>query len=179
MIKSDLVSKAREFAEEKHKGQVRKDGSPYADHLFRVADIVFRFKKCTRAEELIAATFLHDILEDTDTGVNELREEFGEIITLLVVELTTDKLRSDLDGKANYLSSKFASERMISNWALVVKLADRLDNISDLDSMADDVAERKKVETLVILDNLEEKRDLTATHMKLIAAIRERLDEFD
>jgi len=179
MIESDLVLRARDFAERKHKGQVRKDGTPYFSHLVRVADIVFEFKKCKRIDEIVAAAYLHDCLEDTDTGISELRENFGEVVALLVVELTTDKLRSRLDGKANYLSKKFSSERAISNWALVIKLADRLDNVSDLAERDEEFAERMKRQTLVLLDALERNRELTSTHKKLIGAIRGRLDRVD
>jgi len=174
-MESDLVLRAREFAEKKHEGQVRKDGTPYFGHLVRVADIVLKFKKCKRIDEIVAAAFLHDTLEDSDTGISELRKEFGEVVALLVVELTSDKLRAKLDGKANYLSAKFSSERAISNWALVIKLADRLDNVSDLGERDEEFRERLKGQTVLLLDALEEKRELTATHKKLILAIRDRL----
>jgi len=175
-MENDLVIRARDFAEKKHNGQMRKDGTPYFGHLVRVADIVSKFKKCKRIDEIVAAAFLHDCLEDTDTGISELREGFGEVVALLVVELTSDKLRAKLDGKANYLSDKFSSERAISNWALVIKLADRLDNVSDLAERDEEFRERLKAQTLVLLDALEEKRELTTTHKKLVLAIRGKLE---
>lgn len=178
-MKSDLVLRARKFAERKHGGQVRKDGAPYFGHLVRVAEIVLKFERCERVDELVAAAFLHDTLEDTDTGINELKKEFGEVVTLLVVELTTDKLRSKLEGKANYLSSKFSCERTISDWALVIKLADRLDNVSDLADREIEFAERMRSHTAIFLDALEKKRDLAATHKRLIKAIRRKLGEVD
>ncbi len=174
-MKSDLVLRAREFAEKKHKGQMRKDGTPYFTHLVRVADLVLKFKKCERIDEIAAAAYLHDCLEDTDTGISELREEFGEVVTLLVVELTTDKFRSKLDGKVNYLSSKFSNGRAISNWALVIKLADRLDNVSDLVDRDEEFAGKMKSHSLILLDALEKNRELTSTHKKLVVAIREKL----
>ena len=179
MINSELVVRARDFAERKHNGQTRKDGTPYFTHSTRVSEIVFKFKKCKRIDELVAAALLHDTLEDTDTGVNELREQFGEVVTLLVVELTTDKLRSKLVGKANYLSAKFSCERAISNWALVIKLADRLDNVSDLGERDSEFANRMKSHSLILLKALEEKRELTATHKKLVLAIRKKLGEVE
>ena len=179
MMSSELVKRARDFAEKKHDGQFRRDGTPYFTHLARVADIVFKFKESSRIDEIVSAAFLHDTLEDTDTGVDELRQEFGETVALLVVELTTDKLRSEVIGKANYLSNKFSCERSISNWALVIKLSDRLDNVSDLDKSSIESARKKKTETLTILDTLEEKRELTGAHKKLILAIRDKMEEFD
>lgn len=177
MIESDLVVRARKFARRKHEGQKRKGGGPYFSHLERVAETVFEFKKCKRVDEIVAAAFLHDTLEDTDTGISELREEFGEVVALLVVELTTDKLRSQLDGKANYLSRKFSSERAISNWALVIKLADRLDNVSDLNERDSGFAKKIKSQTLILLGALEVNRELTTTHKKLVLVIREKLAE--
>jgi GTP diphosphokinase / guanosine-3',5'-bis(diphosphate) 3'-diphosphatase len=178
-MESGLIIKAREFATKKHDGQVRRDGTPYINHAFRVMSIVFEFKERNRLDELFAAALLHDTLEDTNTGISELRENFGEVIALLVVELTTDKLRSKVVGKTEYLSGKFSNERAISSWALVIKLADRLDNVSDLDTSDRNFAVKKKAETLGILNVLEKKRELTNTHKKLILAIREKLNEFD
>ncbi len=176
---SDLIDRAWNFALLKHKGQKRKDGGPYFGHVERVMNIVFEFKDRNRMDELFAAAILHDVLEDTDTGVNELRENFGEVVTLLVVELTTDKLRSRVIGKTKYLAGKFSNERAISSWALVIKLADRLDNISDLNERDREFACKIRDGTFSILDTLENKRDLTNTHKKLIKAIRKELEEFD
>lgn len=176
---SDLIDRAWNFALLKHKGQKRRDGSPYFGHVERVMNIVFEFKERNRMDELFAAAILHDTLEDTNTGVNELRENFGEIVALLVVELTTDKLRSKVVGKTKYLAGKFSNDRAISSWALVIKLADRLDNVSDLSDRNIEFAKKIKYETLDILDVLEKKRELTNTHKKLILAIREKLMEVD
>ena len=110
-IQKDLIKRAEIFAQEKHKGQLRKDGTPYILHPLRVSGIVKKFKKSHKIDELIAAAILHDTLEDTDTGVSELRENFGEIVTLLVVELTSDKFKTNSIGKTNYLSEKMSSSR--------------------------------------------------------------------
>jgi (p)ppGpp synthase/HD superfamily hydrolase len=177
MMNSELVIRARDFAEEKHKGQTRKDGSPYVNHPIRVADIIFEFKESKNIDELLAAALLHDTLEDTDTGISELRDNFWEAVTLLVVELTSDKLRSNIVGKVNYLSDRFSDERAIGNWGLVIKLADRLDNVSDLEDTDIEFARRIKHQTLIFLDALEEKRELTQTHKGLILAIRKKLEE--
>ena len=106
-----------------------------------------------------------------------MRKNFGEVVTLLVVELTMDKLRCEAIGKVKYLSDNFSCERIASSWALVIKLADRLDNISDLKDRDVEFARRIKSQTLDFLNALEEKRTLTLTHKKLIAAIREKLSE--
>jgi (p)ppGpp synthase/HD superfamily hydrolase len=174
-MNNDLCIRAKEFAIKKHKGQLRKDGTPYVNHPIRVADIIVKFKESHKIDELIAAAYLHDTLEDTETGIPELRENFGELVTLLVVELTSDKFASKMLGKAEYLSKKLSNEKTLDSWALVIKLADRLDNVSDLNTAEKSFAIRYKKETEGILKVLEEKRKLSETHKNLIEAIREKL----
>lgn len=175
----DIFQKAIYFANKKHDGQFRKHGIPYITHPLRVADIVKKFKKSKRINEIMAAAVLHDILEDTDTTIFELRENFGELITLLIIELTSDQSKIKEIGKTEYLSRKLSSSKKISRWTLLIKLADRLDNVSDLKYLDKEFAVRKKQETEDILKYLEENRELSKTHKKLIFAIRKKLGELD
>jgi len=154
----DFFNKAKDFAVRKHSGQKRMDGTDYVCHPIRVADIVLNFKDSEKIDMLAVAALLHDTLEDTDTGISELREEFGEVVTLLVVELTTDNFASNIVGKTKYLSNKLASDRAISGWALAIKLADRLDNVSDLQHANIEFAKSYKLQTLIILEVVEKKR---------------------
>jgi len=174
---SARFERAVAFAREKHEGQFRKSGEPYVEHCIRVAKIVEMFKDGCDMDDLIVAAVLHDTLEDTDTGVSELRENFGEVVALLVVEMTTDRMARKVDGKDVYLSEKLSNGRMISNWGLVIKLADRLDNISDLNERDVFFAKKVKRSTEIILDAVEKGRELSRTHVKLIAAIKEKLGE--
>lgn len=173
----EIIGKAIVFAQEKHKGQIRKDGTPYIIHPLRVSEIVKKFKKSHRINELMAAAILHDTLEDTDTTLFELKENFGELVAMLVYTLTTDKDKSERIGKLNYLSKKLCSSKLVSRWALVIKLADRLDNVSDLNSMDSEFAEKMKTETTDLLINLEKKRKLTPTQKRLVEEIRTKLKE--
>jgi GTP pyrophosphokinase len=175
----DLIEKAIIFAQEKHKGQLRKDNTPYITHPLRVSGIVSKFKKSHKIDELIVAAILHDTLEDTDTGIPELIENFGEFVTLLVVELTSDRFKTQSVGKAHYLSEKMASSKKISSWALIIKLADRLDNVSDLSNANPEFAKKYKKETEEILDYLEKNRNLSETHKELIKEIRKKLKEIN
>ncbi len=177
MIKSKPFLKAKRLLEEKHKGQVRKNGEPYVNHPIRVADIVLKYCVAPRAEEFAVAALLHDVLEDSDSGISELRKDFGEFVTLLVLEMTADKYASGNLGKTKYLCKKLSDKRYISGWALIIKLADRLDNVSDLNVLDKEFARRYKAQTLDILNALEKKRELYKTHVRLIKAIREKLDE--
>jgi guanosine-3',5'-bis(diphosphate) 3'-pyrophosphohydrolase len=171
--------RAVDFARVKHNGQFRRSGEAYVEHCIRVARLIEKFKDSCDMDDLIIAGVLHDTLEDTDTGVSELRENFGEVVALLIVEVTTDKMARKVSGKDIYLSEKLSNGRMMSNWGLVVKLADRLDNVSDLGDRDLDWSRMFKRSTEIILDAIEGGRELSRTHMKLIGAIRERLGELE
>ena len=177
----DLRSEAVRFATKKHEGQMRESGESYINHPLRVADLVVQFKgKSHRMDELYAAAVLHDTLEDTDTGVNELSENFGYLVALLVVELTTDKFACERIGKCEYMKNKISNEKALGHWALAIKLADRLDNVSDLNERGVDFARDYKRDTLELLDEIERKRsDLNDCHKGLIREIRKRLSEVD
>ena len=174
----DLKKEALAFATKKHKGQLRQDGTPYITHPIRVAEIVLKFKKSHRIDELVAAAYLHDTLEDTDTGVNELSDNFGYLVALLIVELTTDKFSCETIGKTEYMKNKLSSNHSLGHWALTIKLADRLDNVSDLNERDKEFAKKYKKETLEILEGIENKRtDLTGPNKELIEAIKDKLAE--
>ena len=123
----DLIRDAIEFAMIKHKGQPRKgSGLDYIIHPVRVGFILSEMRSPLA---VIIAGFLHDTLEDTETTYEELVSEFGKEIADLVVEMTTDeKIKKEM-GKNPYLIQKMSFE--LSDNALLCKLGDRLDNISD------------------------------------------------
>ena len=111
-----MLDKALAFATEKHKGQVDDSGKPYINHPIAVAEIV----RCvTKDEEVIAAAFLHDVLEDTDATYEELKSEFGFRVADLVNEVTKE-------GK-NFFP------RLHTQRAVLLKLADRMHNISRME----------------------------------------------
>ena len=98
-----LVRKAYEFAAKKHADQKRRSGEPYIIHPIQVANILARMKM---DEETLAAAFLHDVVEDTDTTLQQLKEMFGAKVAMLVDGVT--KL-----GKIEYISKE---ERQIENY---------------------------------------------------------------
>lgn len=175
-IKEDSVS-ALHYAVKAHEGQFRSDGSPYAKHPERVADFVRKFKKSKNLDALISAAFLHDTIEDTDTTHEDLEKMFGGLVASLVKELTSDKDKIKEVGKTDYLAQKMAK---MSSWALVIKLADRLDNVQDI-ATAKTLEWRRKYrsETEAVLDRLTKDRELSGTHKKIIAAIRAKLQEIE
>ena len=130
------VERAYLLAAEAHSEQRRKSGEPYIIHPIAVARII--------AEELelganpIIAAFLHDVVEDTDYTIEQIRERFGDDVAFLVGAVTKQK------------KSKYQHSKQVDNFrqildsvsfdihALLVKLADRLHNMRTLSSMRSD-----------------------------------------
>lgn len=162
-----------EFATKKHAGQMRADGvTPYIEHPKRVAEIVKEHKKSKNINYIVAACLLHDTLEDTYTSYKELVDEFGEIVASMVMEVTTASYMPHLVGKGNYLKHKMID---MSPYALVIKLADRLANLRDSDSLPKERLLKIVWDTEEIIDYLEKKRELTNAQISLIEAIKEEL----
>lgn len=117
------IQDVRDFALAKHEGQVRRhDGKPYISHLDGVASIL-REHGYT-APEVIAAAFLHDTLEKTDTTLEELIEKFGMVVAELVFWLTDTEKGS---REARALEAAWRLSRAPWN-AKLIKLADIIDN---------------------------------------------------
>jgi guanosine-3',5'-bis(diphosphate) 3'-pyrophosphohydrolase len=120
------------FAAVKHRHQFRRDNkTPYITHCIRVANIVdLHAKLDLDYTNLMCAAYLHDTLEDTATTYDELVEHFNHSVANLVVELTNSPDGEKLKGydKDQYILDKMLS---MSDSALLVKLADRLDNTLD------------------------------------------------
>jgi len=120
---SDMVQRAEDFARRAHKGQKDDDGEDYfSAHIQVVAEII---KKVTTKSEIIAAAYLHDVIEDTATTRHELIYRFGKRVADLVFELTKVAERGEMDNRFPNLKSKDA---------MMIKFADRLSNISRMGS---------------------------------------------
>lgn len=177
MITSEKFAEAIEFAIDKHRGQTRKgDGSPYIVHPMRVMHRVNEIKKGTKNLFLLgAAAILHDTVEDCDVTLEEIAEKFGHHVAAIVQELTLDKSQYEKQGKATYLKTNMLG---MSSYALTIKLCDRLDNVSDLVTMDQEFRERYLIETIEILEFLEEYRALTKTQKKLVKLIHEEISNY-
>jgi len=128
---SSLVTHAIEFAKVEHERinhQRKYSGQPYAVHLSAVAKIV---ATVTDDEEMIAAAWLHDIVEDTPATLNEIEREFGMPVAQLVRELTDVSKPSDGNRE-----KRKAIDREHLNYASArgqtIKLADLIDNCKDI-----------------------------------------------
>ena len=153
MIKK-MVIKAYNFSENIHEGTLRKFSElPYFTHVKFVARVLDRLG-CN--ETMVAAAFLHDSVEDTDTTYEDLVEEFGREVADLVLEVTSDeKDMIAAGGKRMYLANKVCN---ISSDALTIKLADRFHNVLFLehDSTPKEFIIRYFKETRFIFFTLEE-----------------------
>lgn len=165
-----------EFARERHKGQMRDDGTEYINHPIRVAQLVKKYKPSTNANILQAGALLHDVLEDTYTSYRELCDKFGVVVASLVMEVTSSGFMPTLVGKRIYLAHKM---RYMSSYALVIKLADRLDNLYDFKGRNIEKVRHTFFDTIYLINYLESKRTLTDAQVRMIDAIRNQLDEIN
>ena len=171
------AEEALQYATQAHAGQTRSGGEPYITHPMRVADHIKQYKQSHNLDALISAAYLHDTVEDTDTTHEALHDLFGGLVASLVQELTSDPEQIKKVGKAQYLAHKMAA---MSSYALVIKLADRLDNVKDITTARTPQWRQKyKNETEHILNYIEKTRALSGTHQKLISLIRDKLSELD
>lgn len=169
----ELVDKAKEFATNCHKDQTRKfDKKPYIVHPAAVADLV---EQHGGSPEMIAAAWLHDVVEDCGVSVRDLLAEFGTTVSGLVWELTSP---SDLDKskKGQYLLDKMNT---MSSDALTIKLCDRLSNVSNFQTEPQGFVKKYAPETKFIIDELEGGgRPFNPQQLKLIDAIMKEIEPY-
>jgi len=145
----DLINRAYVYSAKMHDGQLRKSGDAYFIHPVGVAGIIAQMKLDTAS---VCAALLHDVVEDTGVSEEELRKQFGPEVAFLVEGVT--KL-----GKVNFTSKEDRQaesfRKMLVAMArdirvLLVKLADRLDNMRTLEHMSPEAQERIAHETMDI-----------------------------
>jgi GTP pyrophosphokinase/guanosine-3',5'-bis(diphosphate) 3'-pyrophosphohydrolase len=143
------LQRAIEFAEEKHAGQKRKTGEPYIVHPLWVAN---KLAEMGMDEPTVVAGVLHDVVEDTDASVEDIKELFGEEVATLVEGLTKlDKHRfrsKDEAAAENFRKLLLATAKDIR--VLLIKLVDRLDNLRSLGIFRRDKQVRIARETLLV-----------------------------
>lgn len=124
-----LLLKAAAFAADKHRLQRRKDAeaSPYINHPLTLAHILCTEGGIAEPKVLIAA-LLHDVVEDTQTSIEELSQEFGADVARVVAEVTDDKSLPKQERKR--LQVVNAAHK--SDAAKLVKLADKICNLRDI-----------------------------------------------
>lgn len=170
---NDKIEKALEFAKEAHLNQIRADGTPYINHPIKVAENVKKYIKSKEIDNLIICALLHDTLEDTNTTYYDIANNFGYLVASIVLELTNDNEIKNLLGKTRYLQIKMKN---MTNWALNIKLCDRLNNVMDLENATTTFQEKYTIETIDIISYLLENRKLTQTQKDIICLINNEIE---
>ena len=121
-----LVSEAAELAARRHNGMARKGrgNEPYINHLAEVANLLSAATEGADAE-LVAAGWLHDTIEDTETTREELAQKFSERVAALVVECTDDMSLPKPERRQRQITD--APHK--SPDAKLIKIADKVSNI--------------------------------------------------
>ena len=145
----DLITKAYNFAEKAHFNQLRESGEEHLQHLLNASMIIADLKL---DDISVVASLLHDILEDTDTSKERLISEFGEEVANLVDGVTKISKITIPDYKSrqveNLRKMLIASTKDIR--VILIKLADRLDNMSSLKYLREDKQKRIAQETVEV-----------------------------
>ena len=166
-----IIDKAFEVANSFHQGQLRRSGEPYIIHPIAVANILVDLGMDYQS---IVAALLHDVVEDTDYTIEQLTEEFGEDVAVLVDGVT--KL-----GKVQLNSRETKEEQQAENVrkmllamskdirVIIVKLADRLHNMRTLEFVDPQKQRDKALETLEIFAPI--------SHRLGIRSVKEELED--
>jgi len=145
----DTIERAYEFAAERHEGQKRRSGEPFIEHPLNVASYLVDLGL---DGECICAALLHDVVEDTNTSLDEIKSNFGEEVAELVNGVT--KL-----GKISFSSVEEEQAENLRKMLLamskdirvmIIKLNDRLHNMRTMDYMAEQKRRDKSRETMEV-----------------------------
>ncbi|MDQ3993725.1 MAG: bifunctional (p)ppGpp synthetase/guanosine-3',5'-bis(diphosphate) 3'-pyrophosphohydrolase [Actinomycetota bacterium] len=144
-----LIERAFAFAGDAHEGQQRRSGDDFIQHPLGVARILAELHA---DDATIAAALIHDVVEDTETAVEEVQSEFGDEIARLVegvTKLTRIHFQSREQAQAeNYrkMIVAMAQDRRV----IVIKLADRLHNMRTIEYLGKQKQLQKARETLEV-----------------------------
>ncbi len=173
-----LIKKAFELCVEAHEGQKRFTNEDYYIHPFNVAKIIISLGMDSQS---IAASLLHDVVEDTDYSLDFVKKNFGDDVALLVDGVTkisrlsfTTKEQQQAESLRKMLIAMGRDIRVI-----IIKLADRLHNMRTLDAMPEQKQRDKSLETLEVYAPIahrlgirsvkEELEDLSIKHLDPVA----------
>jgi GTP diphosphokinase / guanosine-3',5'-bis(diphosphate) 3'-diphosphatase len=143
------IQRAYAFAEESHRGQKRLSGEDFIEHPVAVATILADLGMDLTT---LQAALLHDVVEDTTLGLDEIETEFGDQVTAIVDGLTKlDKIKfrsREQEQAENTRKMMLAMAKDIR--VLLIKLADRLHNMRTLDVFSRQKQQEKATETIEI-----------------------------
>ena len=175
---TELIEKAFNYCVDHHLGQKRLTNEEYYIHPFNVAKIIVTLGMDSQS---IAAALLHDVVEDTDVEIGEIKRLFGDDVALLVDGVTkigrlsiTSKEQQQAESLRKMLIAMGKDVRVI-----IIKLADRLHNMRTLGAMPEQKQRDKALETLEVYAPIahrlgirpvkEELEDLAIKHLDPIA----------
>jgi len=165
-VDQEAFSRAYRFSARAHEGQFRRDGLPYITHPLAVAEILANWH--LDATTLIAA-LLHDVVEDTGISSEDIGNEFGKSVAVLVDGVTKlDKIQFEDKAQAqaeNFRKMLLAMARDVR--VILIKLADRLHNMRTLDAMRPEKIHRIAQETLEIYAPIANRLGLNKVYQEL------------
>jgi GTP pyrophosphokinase len=151
-----VLEKAADWASSAHRDQQRASGEPYYSHVLAVAEIL---KELNLDHETLAAAMLHDVVEDTDVTLENVRSEFGPVIAHLVdgvtkMERIGEFRQLDQDDKQGHEQAESLRKLLLAMAddvrIVLIKLADRLHNMRTLQHLDVERQQRIAQETLDI-----------------------------
>ncbi|MCD7796559.1 MAG: bifunctional (p)ppGpp synthetase/guanosine-3',5'-bis(diphosphate) 3'-pyrophosphohydrolase [Clostridiales bacterium] len=146
---SEKIKSAYDLAHDAHKNQRRRSGEPYIMHPVAVAKILFQLGM---DNECIISALLHDVVEDTQYTIDDIKERFGAEVALLVDGVT--KLgQISLSTREEVQSENIRKMFIAMNEdvrVIIIKLCDRLHNMRTLEHMPEYKQKEKSLETLEI-----------------------------
>ena len=191
----DLIRSAFHYAEEHHRGQNRKDGSPFVTHPLAVAQIVA--EELHLDSESIAAALLHDTIEDTDATHEDIARTFSPTIADIVEGVSkltrvqaASKAEEQMENLRKMLLAMSKDIRVI-----LIKMADRLHNMRTMEYQTPEKQKQKSLETMEIYAPIAhrlgmqkmkwELEDLSLKYLdpigyqEIIDALEEKASEYD
>ena len=191
----DLIHAAFVYAEAHHRGQNRKDGSPFITHPLAVAQIVAQ--ELHLDSESIAAALLHDTIEDTDATHEDIARTFSPTIADIVEGVSkltrvqaASKAEEQMENLRKMLLAMSKDIRVI-----LIKMADRLHNMRTMEYQTPEKQKQKSLETMEIyapiahrlgMQKLKwELEDLSLKYLdpigyqEIIEALEEKASEYD
>lgn len=160
-----------EFATEKHKGQKRRSGEDFVEHPISVAGILIDWGMDI---DSVLAGVLHDTVEDTDTTLTEIENNFGRDVAFLVDGVTkVSQARSGMRDISSYLpSTKDNLTKLLiavgqDVRVIIIKLADRLHNMNTLSSMPQVKQQKIARETLEVFAPLADRLNMGRVRVQL------------